>query len=109
MNKYFVALHKGLCCGNWYTKLFRLVYQFPLFLIILSPVLGGLFFQVEIESFFNQFSLSRSIAGVIYFWCIGLGVVITLLGDRIESWENEIAYTLLNLDSTDELSEKEHQ
>lgn len=106
MKRYFTALHRGLCCGNWYTKIFRLVYQFPLFLIVLSPILGILFFQVEIESFFEESPLSRSIATVIYFWCIGLATVITLLGDRVESWENEIAHSLLNLDSKNDLSEK---
>lgn len=103
MKRYVIALHKGLCCGNWYTKFFRLVYQFPLFLIILSPILGNLFFQVEVEFFFEQYPQSRSMAPVIYFWCMSLGVVVTLLGDRISSWENEIAHTLSNSDSRDDL------
>ena len=107
MKRYVKALHTGLCCGNWYTKIFRTIYQFPIFLIVLSPIVATLFFQTEIDAFFDQLPGSRSIVGFVYFWCIGLLIMITLIADEIEDRENQVKWPVFNADIESDLSEKD--
>lgn len=78
------ALHLGLSEGHWYSRLFRILYVYPILLYMIWPTISQV---LEIPFSINLFA-GEPWHDWFHIWLMSLGFYLLYRSDEIEDWEN---------------------